>query len=130
MYQITFNTTGGALDNTGTPIASVLGPNGENKTTLENAGWTFSVPTSSRITITRPNSKQVQPLVNILTHGVNGNNVYSVVPSGHSTITYSAIQTLSSGSWTTLDIYAIGYGTAYFAQTGASTYVVTFGLIS
>jgi hypothetical protein len=134
MYQITLNTTGGNIDTAGTPIASVLGPNGENKTALENLNWVFSCPTNARITITRPTGKQVQPLVNIMVHGVNGANVYSIPPRGTSATpaagTVSSIQTISSSNWTTLDLYGLIANGAFYAGSGPSTCIITFGLIS
>jgi hypothetical protein len=129
-FQITLNMSGGIIDTGGTPIASVLGPNGENKTTLEGLGWTFSTPTSTRLTIGRPASKQAQPLVNIMTHGNNSGNIYSRVPSGMSTGAFSAVQTLSTGNYTTLDIYSINNTNTGCAPSGATTVIVTFGLIS
>jgi hypothetical protein len=134
MYQITLNTTGGNIDTAGTPIANVLGPNGENKTTLEGLGWVFSCPSNSRLTITRPGSKQVQPLVNIMVHGNTNGNVVSIPPVGRSTIpqtnTVSAIQTLSTSNWTTLDLYGLVYDRAIYSSSAQSTCIITFGLIS
>jgi len=129
-FQITLNMSGGVIDNGGTPISSVLGPNGENKATLEGLGWTFNTPTTTRLTVGRPVSKQVQPLVNIMTHGNNLGNVYSRVPSGLSPGAFAAIQTLSTGNYTTLDIYAINNTNTGCAPAGATTVLVTFGLIS
>ena len=130
MYQVTLNMSGGTIDTGGTPIASVLGPNGENKATLEGLGWTFSTPTTTRLTVGRPGSKQVQPLVNIMTHGNNAGNIYSRVPSGTSTGAFSAVQTLTTGNYTTLDIYAINNTNTGCVSSGATTVIVTFGLIS
>lgn len=130
VYQITLNMSGGIIDTGGTPIASVLGPNGENKATLEGLGWSFSCPTATRLTVGRPVSKQVQPLVNIMTHGNNAGNIYSRVPSGTSTGAFSAVQTLSTGNYTTLDIYAINNTNTGCVSSGATTVMVTFGLIS
>jgi hypothetical protein len=134
MYQITLNTTGGNIDTAGTPIANVLGPNGENKTTLEGLGWVFSFPSNSRLTITRPGSKQVQPLVNIMVHGNTNGNVVSIPPVGRGstpqTSTVSAIQTLSTSNWTTLDLYGLTYDRAFYTSSGTSTCIITFGLIS
>jgi hypothetical protein len=130
MYQIVLNMTGGTINIGGTPIASVLGPNGEDKTTLEGLGWTFNTPTTTRLTVGRPGSKQVQPLVNIMTHGNNAGSVYTRVPSGQSTSAYTAMQTLSGGNWTTLDVTSINNTNTGCASSGATTVVVTFGLIS
>jgi hypothetical protein len=134
MYQITLNTTGGNIDTAGTPIASVLGPNGENKTTLEGLGWVFNCPTNARLTITRPGSKQVQPLVNIMVHGVNNGNVYSIPPRGTSATpasgTVASIQSLSSSNWTALDLYGLTSNGAFYTSSGTSTCIITFGLIS
>lgn len=129
-YQITLNMSGGIIDTGGTPIASVLGPNGENKATLEGLGWSFSCPTATRLTVGRPGSKQIQPLINIMTHGNNSGNVYSKSPTGQSTAGYSAIQTLSTGAWTTLDVYSINNTNTGCASSGTTTVIVTFGLIS
>ena len=130
MYQITLNMSGGIIDTGGTPIASVLGPNGENKATLEGLGWSFSCPTATRLTVGRPGSSQLQPLINIMTHGNNAGNVYSKAPTGQSPAGYSAIQTLATGAWTTLDVYSISNTNTGCAASGATTVVVTFGLIS
>jgi hypothetical protein len=130
MYQITLNMSGGIIDTGGTPIASVLGPNGESKATLEGLGWTFSCPTTTRLTVGRPSSKQVQPLVNIMTHGNNTGNIYSKAPTGQSTGAFSAVQTLATGAYTTFDLYSISNTNTGCAASGATTVVVTFGLIS
>jgi hypothetical protein len=129
-YQIVLNMASGVIDIGGTPIASVLGPNGENKATLEGLGWTFNTPTSTRLTVGRPGSKQIQPLINIMTHGNNAGNIYSRVPSGTSTGAFSAVQTLATGNYTTLDIYAINNTNTGCVSSGATTVMVTFGLIS
>lgn len=129
-YQIVLNMSSGIIDTGGTPIASVLGPNGESKATLEGLGWTFNCPTTTRLTIGRPGSKQVQPLINIMTHGNNAGNIYSRVPSGTSTGAFSAVQTLTTGNYTTLDIYAINNTNTGCISSGATTVIVTFGLIS
>ena len=130
MYQIVLNMSSGIIDTGGTPIASVLGPNGENKATLEGLGWSFSTPTATRLTVGRPASKQVQPLINIMTHGNNSGNVYSRVPSGLSPGAFAAIQTLTTGNYTTLDVYAINNTNTGCAPAGATTVLTTFGLIS
>jgi peptidoglycan DL-endopeptidase CwlO len=129
-YQITLNMSGGIIDIGGTPIASVLGPNGENKATLEGLGWSFSTPTSTRLTVGRPASSQVQPLINIMTHGNNSGNVFSKAPTGQSTGAFSAVQTLATGAYTTFDLYSISNTNTGCAASGATTVVVTFGLIS
>jgi hypothetical protein len=121
---------GGIIDIGGTPIASVLGPNGENKATLEGLGWSFSTPTSTRLTVGRPSSSRIQPLINIMTHGNNSGNVYSKAPTGQATSGYTAVQTLATGTWTTLDIYSINNTNTGCAAVGATTVTVTFGLIS
>lgn len=129
-YQIVLNMASGVIDIGGTPIASVLGPNGENKTTLEGLGWTFNAPTTTRLTIGRPGSKQVQPLVNVTTHGNNANSVYTRVPSATSTTGFAAMQTVSGANYTTLDVTSINNTNTGCASSGATTVVVTFGLIS
>jgi hypothetical protein len=130
IYQLVLNMTGGSIDIGGTPIASVLGPNGENKATLEGLGWSFSTPTTSRLTIGRPVSTQTQPAVNIHTHGNNAGNVWTKSPSQNSTAGYSAAQTLSGGLFTTLDVYGINYVNTGCASSGATTVLITFGIIS
>jgi|LakMenEpi03Aug12_release.lakeMendotaPanAssembly.Ray.scaffolds.fasta_scaffold166600_1 hypothetical protein len=129
-YQITLNMSGGIIDIGGTPIASVLGPNGENKATLEGLGWSFSTPTSTRLTVGRPASSQVQPLINIMTHGNNSGNVFSKAPTGQSTGAFSAVQTLATGAYTTFDLYSISNTNTGCASSGPTTVIVTFGLIS
>jgi hypothetical protein len=128
-YQITLNMSGGIIDIGGTPIASVLGPNGENKATLEGLGWSFSTPTSTRLTVGRPASFQVQPLINIMTHGNNSGNVFSKAPTGQSTGAFSAVQTLATGAYTTFDLYSISNTNTGCASSGPTTVIVTFGLI-
>ena len=129
MYQVTLNMSGGIIDIGGTPIASVLGPNGENSGSLSALGWSFTCPTSTRLTVGRPSSFQVQPIVNIMTHGNNAGNVYSKAPSGQATAGYTAVQTLASSAWTTLDVYSIN-NTNTGCALGTTTVIVTFGLIS
>jgi hypothetical protein len=129
-YQITLNMSGGIIDIGGTPIASVLGPNGENKATLEGLGWSFSTPTSTRLTVGRPGSSQIQPLINIMTHGNNSGNVFSKAPTGQSTGAFSAVQTLATGAYTTFDLYSISNTNTGCASSGPTTVIVTFGLIS
>jgi hypothetical protein len=128
-YQITLNMSGGIIDIGGTPISSVLGPNGENKATLEGLGWSFSTPTSTRLTVGRPASSQVQPLINIMTHGNNSGNVFSKAPTGQSTGAFSAVQTLTTGAYTTFDLYSISNTNTGCASSGPTTVIVTFGLI-
>jgi hypothetical protein len=128
-YQIILNMSGGIIDIGGTPIASVLGPNGENKATLEGLGWSFSTPTSTRLTVGRPASSQVQPLINIMTHGNNSGNVFSKAPTGQSTGAFSAVQTLTTGAYTTFDLYSISNTNTGCASSGPTTVIVTFGLI-
>jgi hypothetical protein len=130
IYQLVLNMTGGGIDIGGTSIASVLGPNGENKATLEGLGWSFSTPTTSRLTIGRPVGTQIQPAVNIHTHGNNAGNVWTKSPSQNSTAGYAAAQTLSGGLFTTLDVYGITYVNTGCASSGATTVLVTFGIIS
>jgi hypothetical protein len=125
-YQIVLNMSGGNIDTAGTPIASVLGPNGENKATLEADGWSFSCPTTSRLTVTRPSGLQLQPIVNIMTHGVNGLNVLSKSPNGTTTSQNSVFQTYSGGNWTTMDMYAIATTSLGAALNG--NVIITFGV--
>jgi hypothetical protein len=130
IYQVVVNMTGGNIDTGGTPIASVLGPNGENKSALEALGWSFTATTNQRLTVGRPTGSQIQPLINIMTHAVNGVNVYSKAPTGQATGTFTAAQVLSSGNFTTLDVYGFTSGNTGAASPAATTITVTFGLIS
>ncbi len=125
-YQIVLNMSGGNIDTSGTPIASVLGPNGENKATLEADGWSFNCPSTSRLTVTRPSGLQSQPMVNIMTHGVNGSNVLSKSPNGTTTGVNSSFQTYSGGNWTTMDMYGIASASLGAALNG--TIIITFGI--
>jgi hypothetical protein len=125
-YQIVLNMSGGNIDTAGTPIASVLGPNGENKATLESQGWTFICPSTSRITVTRPSGLQSQPMVNIMTHGVNGSNVLSKSPNGTTPAVNSTYQTYTGGNWTTMDMYAIASGNLGASNNG--NVIITFGI--
>ena len=125
-YQIVLNMSGGNIDTSGTPIASVLGPNGENKATLESEGWVFTCPTTQRLTVTRPSGLQSQPIVNIMTHGVNGVNVLSKSPNGTTTSQNSVFQTYSGGNWTTMDMYAIATTSLGAALNG--NVIITFGV--
>jgi hypothetical protein len=129
-YQVTLNMTGGTINTGGTPIPSVLGPNGESKATLEAAGWSFTCPSNSRLTIGRPTGLQVQPAVNVQTHGDNAGSVYIRVPSATNTSGFAAMQTLSGGAYTTLDVTTINNTNTGCASSGATTVVVTFGVIS
>ena len=131
MFQVEILFSGGVIDTaTNGGIGTVIGPNGENESTLEAAGWNFSCPTTSRITIVRPAGFRVQPLVDILTHGQNGANVVTKAPNGTSSAAYSAIQTLSSGTWTQLDVYSLNQANTGVANAGAASCWVTFGLIA
>ena len=131
MYQVEILFAGGLIDTaTNGGIGTVIGPNGENESTLETAGWSFNCPTTSRITIGRPAGFRVQPLVNILTHGNNSGNVVTKAPNGTSSAAYSAIQTLSGASWTQLDVYSLNNTNTGIATSGATSCWVTFGLIA
>ena len=131
MYQVEILFVGGAIDTaTNGGIGTVIGPNGENESTLETADWSFNCPTTSRLTVGRPPGLRVQPLVDILTHGNNSGNVVTKAPNGTSSAAYSAIQTLSGASWTQLDVYSITPANTGVVTSGASSCWVTFGLIS
>jgi hypothetical protein len=131
MYQVEILFSGGIIDTaTNNGIGTVIGPNGESEATLEAAGWSFSCPTTSRITIGRPGAKQAQPLVDILCHGRNGADVWTKAPNGINTTAFSARQTYNAGAFTTLDIYSINNTQTGVASAGASSVWVTFGLIA
>jgi len=134
MFQVEILFSGGIIDTaTNNGIGAVVGPNGENQATLTAAGWSFSCPTTSRITIGRPSGKRVQPLVDILTHGQTssgGTNVVTKAPNGISSAAYSAIQTYTGGAFTTLDIYSLNNANTGVANSSTASCWVTFGLIS
>ena len=134
MYQVEILFSGGAIDTaTNAGIGTVVGPNGENQATLAAAGWVFTCPTTSRITITRPSGKRVQPLTAILTNGQTssgGAQVITKAPNGISSAAYSAIQTYSGGAFTTLDIYSLNNASTGVSLSSTASCWVTFGLIS
>ena len=110
---------------------TALGPNGENLATLQSAGWVFTKIAGTTLSITRPSGLQVQPLVNIMTHGKNGNTFWSKAPSAMSTSSgLSAEQTISGINFTTLTVYGLNNTNTGVATSGASTLIITFGLIS
>ena len=80
--------------------------------------------------IDRPVGLQEQPLINITTHGINGNNVWTKSPSGLSSAYYSALQTYSGNKFTGLTIYGLNATNTGIATSGATTMIITFGLIS
>ena len=110
--------------------ATALGPNGENKTTLEGLGWVFTKVDGTTLSISRPAGLQVQPLVNIMTHGVNGTSVWSKAPTGVNTSSMSALQTTSGGAFTTLTIYGLNSSNTGLVSSGSTTLTITFGLVS
>jgi collagen type VII alpha len=126
-YQVVLNMTGGSLDPT-TPIASVLGPNGENKATLESDGWSFTIPALNRLQVGRPSGLQSQPIVNIMTHGVNGGEVLSKSPNGTTTAQHSVFQQYSGGNWTGMVIYSITSTNTGAAGSGSTNVIITFGI--
>jgi hypothetical protein len=120
--------SGGSTDAT-TPITSVLGPNGENKATLEAEGWSFTIPTTNRLQIGRPSGLQSQPIVNIMTHGVNGTEVLSKSPNGTSTTgPTSVFQQYSGGNWTGMIIYGVSSTNTGAAAAGNTNVIITFGI--
>ena len=110
--------------------ATASGPNGESKATLEGLGWVFTKVADTTLSITRPAGLRVQPLVNIMTHGVNGTSVWSKSPTGVSTLSMSALQTTSSGEFTTLTLYGLNSSNTGIVAAGSTTLTITFGLIS
>jgi hypothetical protein len=130
MYQVTVTYTSNSMDNFPGGLVSALGPNGEILSDLQTEGWVFTRVGPTTLSITRPNTKQIQPLVNIMTHGVDGNNVWSKTPSGVATGTLSALQTKSGSSYTTLTLYTLNSASTGFPSSGAGTLIITFGLIS
>ena len=110
--------------------ATAVGPNGESYSGLTSAGWVFTKVDGTTLSITRPAGLQVQPLVNIMTHGVNGTSVWSKSPTGVSTGSLSALQTTSSGAYTTLTLYGLNSSNTGLVAAGTTTLTITFGLIS
>ena len=82
------------------------------------------------MSIGRPAGLQVQPLVNIMTHGVNGTSVWSKSPTGVNISSLAALQTTSSGAYTTLTLYGLNSANTGLIGTGSTTLTITFGLIS
>jgi hypothetical protein len=119
--------SGGSTDAT-TPIASVLGPNGENKATLESQGWSFTIPTTNRLQIGRPSGLQSQPIVNIMTHGVNGTEVLSKSPNATTTAGQSVFQQYSGGNWTGMVLYSVSSANTGAATGGSTNVIITFGI--
>jgi len=131
MYELTFNfgTTSNTIDS---PFSyTVLGPNGENETTLTSSGWAFARVDATTISIGRPTSKQTQPLVNVMTHGkdVNG-DWWSKSPTAVNISGLAAKQTYSSGKFTTLTVYGINGANTGLYNAGITQGKITFGLIS
>ena len=113
-----------------TGLVSAIGPNGENLSTLQTAVWVFTKVDGTTLSVTRPSGLQVQPLVNIMTHGVNGTSVWSKAPTGLSNSQFAALQTLSSGNYTTLTIYGLNSTNTGLVSSGNTTITITFGLLS
>jgi hypothetical protein len=133
IYQVTLNIIGGLIDTAGTPIASVLGPNGESRATLEALGWTFSTPTTSRLNIGRPSGSRVRPLLGIMAHAYNSvaGGFWSKVPTGNSTSgALSALQIGTLGNLTGLNIYGISTANLGYDSSSPTTLVITFELIN
>ena len=130
VYQVTLSYTSNVMDAFPTGLVSASGPNGENLATLQTAGWVFSKVDSTTLSVTRPSGLQFQPLVNIMTHGVNGTSVWSKSPTGVANTSLSAMQTLSSGNYTTLTLYGLNSANTGLVSSGATTLTITFGLLS
>jgi hypothetical protein len=128
MYQLTLSYTSNVMD--AITSATALGPNGESKATLESAGWIFTKVDGTTLSITRPSGLRVQPLVNVMTHGVNGTSVWSKSPTAVNTSGLSALQTLSGGAYTTLTLYSLNSSNTGILAGGATTLIITFGLVS
>ena len=131
MYELTFNfgSTNNLID---TPfVYTVLGPNGENETTLTSAGWSFTRVDGNTISIGRPSSKQIQPLVNIMSHGKDGGgDWWSKAPTAVNTSGLAAKQTYSAGKFTTLTVYGLNASNTGLYGTGITQGKITFGLVS
>ena len=132
IYQVTLNMSAGNIDTAGTPIASVLGPNGENKTSLEADGWSFST-TTNRLTVGRPTGFQVRPLIGIMAHGYKSSNggYWSKPATGIATNqALAAIQNYSGGYFTGLDLYGVTSSTTGAEATGTTQVIITFEMIN
>ena len=129
MYQINLAYTSNAMDDfPGTH--SALGPNGETITQLITAGWGFIKLSTQSLSITRPAGLQVQPLINIMTHGKNSTSYISKSPSASTTGGYAAEQVISGSTFTTLNLTGLSNSNTGVATSGASILTITFGLIS
>ena len=109
---------------------TAVGPNGESLAQLITAGWSFTKVDGTTLSIGRPAGLQVQPLVNIMTHGVNSTSVWSKSPTGVNTSSLSALQTISGGAFTTLTFYGLNSSNTGLVSSGSTTLTITFGLIS
>ena len=128
MYQLTLTYTSGVMDALTT--ATAIGPNGESYSGLTSAGWVFTKVDGTTLSIGRPAGYRVQPIVNIMTHGVNSTEVWSKSPTAVNTSGQYAKQTLSSGEWTTLTLGGLSSGNTGLVAAGNTTLTITFGLIS
>ena len=129
MYQLTITYTSNVMDAFGGSQTAV-GPNGESLAQLITAGWSFTKVDGTTLSIGRPAGLQVQPLVNIMTHGVNSTSVWSKSPTGVNTSSLSALQTISGGAFTTLTFYGLNSSNTGLVSSGSTTLTITFGLIS
>jgi hypothetical protein len=129
MYQLTITYTSNIMDAFGGSQTAV-GPNGESLAQLITAGWSFTKVDGTTLSIGRPSGLQVQPLVNIMTHGVNSTSVWSKSPTGVNTSSLSALQTISGGAFTTLTLYGLNSSNTGLVSSGSTTLTITFGLIS
>jgi hypothetical protein len=129
MYQINLSYTSNVMDDFPSSHTA-LGPNGENLATLQSAGWVFTKVAGTTLSIIRPSGLQVQPLVNIMTHGANSTEVWSKSPTAVNTSGQYAKQTLSSGEWTTLTLGGLNSANTGLVGVGNTTLTITFGLIS
>jgi hypothetical protein len=128
MYQLTLTYTSNVMD--ALTSATALGPNGENKSTLESTGWVFTKVDGTTLSISRPAGYRTQPIVNIMTHGVNSTDVWSKAPTAVNTSGQYAKQTLSGGEWTTLILGGLNSQNTGLVSSGNTTLTITFGLIS
>ena len=129
MYQINLSYTSGVMDDfPGSHTA--LGPNGENLSSLQSDGWVFSKIAGTTLSITRPAGSQVQPLINIMTHGKNGNSYWSKSPTATAGTGFGAEQTVSGANFTTLTLTGLNNGNTGLVSAGTTMLTITFGLIS
>jgi hypothetical protein len=123
-YVVYVNIVNGLVD-TVTPINGTLGPSGEN---LVTAGWTFSAPSNSTLSFTRPVANQATPISYLAGAALNtASNLVQLRVASAATAggtAFSVNQTYSGGSYTGGTIFSINN-----AQFGFGTSTMTLHLV-